>query len=665
VRQTSPRQAAGIAGAVLGLVYLATLAPGITLWDAGEFASAVESLGIPHPPGTPLFIVSARAWRVLLGFFPTALATNLLAAVCTALAAAIAAALVTRWTRDTVSGVAAALALGGMSTVWLNATETEVYSASLLMSVLMLYAGFRAGGKGGSRDAGERRKFVRLLAYLFALTPPLHLSAMVAAPAAVSLASVDDDLKLDGYTAGLLAAAAILAVGVGTGALGIAVAGIVAIAMLAAVSHRRSDQLREIGMTVWVVLVASTALLFLLFRARHDPAINQGDPDTLAGVVDVISRRQYDVPGLWPRRAPFWLQLGNLFQYVDWQFALGLDRTVGASPVRTLFTPIFLALAVFGSSAHKRVDRAGWAAMVILVASATLGIIVYLNLRAGPSYGYGVLPADADREPRERDYFFALGFAAVGIWIGIGAVAAARRLGQHLKRRRLGWIGVAIAALPIVLNWHATDRRREPGASLPNVFARSTLESAPPNAVLFVAGDNDTYPLWYAQVAEGVRRDVTVVTVPLLGATWYRAELGRRHDLYELADTAGWKGTKREIAGIALRARRAGRPVAAAVALDEPTREAMGDHWWFRGLVYVRAPTGQSGAATFIDVPRVDSTAAMVAARLPGRIDPAWLDDPASRYIASLMSCPALAAKATRGTPADSADLLASRCNFR
>ena len=663
--QASPRQAAGIAGAVLGFVYLATLAPGITLWDAGEFASAVDSLGIPHPPGTPLFIVIGRAWREMLSALPTAVATNLLAALCTAVAAALCAALVTRWMRDTFSGVAAALALGGMSTVWLNATETEVYSASLLMSVLMLFAGYRAGGKAGTRDPGQRRRFVRLLAYLFALTPPLHLSAMVAAPAAISLASVDDDLRLDGFTSGLLVSAAVLSVGVGTGALGIAIVGVAAVLALAAASRRQPERLREIAATVFVVAVASTAFLFLLLRARHDPAINQGDPATINGVIDVISRRQYDVPGLWPRRAPFWLQLGNFFQYVDWQFALGLDRGVEASLTRILFTLIFLLLAVVGSIAHKRRDRATWAAVVFLVGSATLGIIVYLNLRAGPSYGYGVLPADADREPRERDYFFALGFTAVGIWIGIGAVAASRWLAHQLKRRRMAWLGVAVAGLPILLNWRATNRRREPGASLPNAFARSTLEFLPPRAVLFVAGDNDTYPLWYAQVVQNGRRDVTVVTVPLLGATWYRAELGRRHSLYDLADTAGWKGTKREIAEIAARARRERRPVTAAVALDSADRSALGSSWSFRGLVYVRSSPGQTGAATTIDVPRVDSTAAMVAARFREPLDPDQLDDPASRYIASLMACPALAAKAARGTSADSADLLASRCNFR
>ena len=57
----SPRRAGVAVGTTLLFVYLATLAPGITLWDAGEFASAVESLGIPHPPGTPLYVLVARA----------------------------------------------------------------------------------------------------------------------------------------------------------------------------------------------------------------------------------------------------------------------------------------------------------------------------------------------------------------------------------------------------------------------------------------------------------------------------------------------------------------------------------------------------------------------------------------------------------------------------
>jgi hypothetical protein len=667
VTAASPRRAFALVASTLGLVYLATLAPGVTLWDAGEFASAVESLGIPHPPGTPLFILVARAWRLGLGFLPTALATNLLAAACTAVAGGLAAALVARWTREPGVAFAAGLGFGSLATVWLNATETEVYSASLLVAVIMLAVGFRSSVEqryAGARPALLGRHDV-LLAYLFALTPPLHLSAMVAAPAAIAAATVDRDLRLDASRARLLISAAVLATGVGTGSLAVSGGGLVLlVGSSLLVRPPRRGYVAAAALSA-VIAVGATSFLYLLFRARHDPAINQGNPFTVAGVIDVIARRQYDVAGLWPRRAPFWLQIGNLVQYVDWQFALGLDQWVGASPLRTPFTLAFLALGVGGSRWHLRRDRRTWAVLLILVASATLGVAVYLNLKAGPSFGYGVLPPTADREARERDYFFALGFAAFGLWVGMGAVAVARALARRTKRPGIALAGPAVAALPFLLNWRAVDRRREPGASLPNGFARATLESAPPRAVLFVAGDNDTYPLWYAQVAERVRRDITVVTVPLVPAEWYRAELSRRHDLYALADTATWKGTPRELSSIARHVMSAGRPVVAAVSLEPNLRAALGPSWAFRGLVYVSRQNPDSAAITDIDVIGVDSTAAMIARLFGGPVDADRVDDPAGRYIAGLLACPALAKQAASGSASDSARLLASSCNFR
>jgi hypothetical protein len=673
VSAASPRRAFVLVATTLGVVYLASLAPGVTFWDAGEFASAVESFGIPHPPGTPLFILVARVWRLALGFLPTAVATNLLAAACTAVAGGVAAILVTRWTRDVTAAFAAGLGFGSATSVWLNATETEVYSASLLLSAVMLYVGVKAHvdrryarvDTGAWVSRGSLGRHDLLLAYLFALTPPLHLSAMVAAPAAIALATVDRELRIDAGRAGMLIAAAVLATGVGTGSVWIAAAGLVLLVIWALATWvRTGSYLDAIGIAA-VIAVGASSFFYLLLRARHDPSINQGNPATLAGVAEVISRRQYDVAGLWPRRAPLWLQVGNLIQYIDWQYALGLDDWVGASPLRTPFTVGFIALGIVGSRWHRRRDRRTWAALLILVASATFGVVLYLNLKAGPSFGYGVLPATADREARERDYFFALGFAGFGLWIGMGAVVIARWIAQRTGRRRLAIAGPLLAALPFLLNWRAVDRRREPAATLPDAFARATLESAPPQAVLFVAGDNDTYPLWYVQVAERVRRDVVVVTVPLIPAEWYRAELARRHGLYALSDTGRWKGTSREIASIADRVRRAGLPVAADVSLEPELRAALGGGWTFRGLVYVSHQVPDSGSIPEVERPAVDSTAAMVARLFGGPVDVDRVDDPAARYIAQFLTCPALATQTSQGSSTQSGDLLASRCNFR
>ena len=66
---------------------------------------------------------------------------------------------------------------------------------------------------------------------------------------------------------------------------------------------------------------------------------------------------------------------------------------------------------------------------------------------------------------------------------------------------------------------------------MPREVAKALLSNLPQRSVLFVAGDNDTYPLWYAQQVEHTRRDVTVVTLPLLAAGWYGDELDRRDSL--------------------------------------------------------------------------------------------------------------------------------------
>jgi len=179
---------AWIAGAVLLVVYLATLAPDVTFWDAGEFIAAAHVLGIPHPPGTPLYVALAHVWsQALGGVMGVARAINLLSAACTAAAGASMAWLIARRTRSAAgawAGVAGAIAAGLMTSVWSNATETEVYSLALLHSVALLTTAAMAG-EGGQRD----ERWLLLTAYLIALAPAVHLSALVAVPAAIVLAA--------------------------------------------------------------------------------------------------------------------------------------------------------------------------------------------------------------------------------------------------------------------------------------------------------------------------------------------------------------------------------------------------------------------------------------------------------------------------------------------
>jgi hypothetical protein len=115
--------------------------------------------------------------------------------------------------------------------------------------------------------------------------------------------------------------------------------------------------------------------------------------------------------------------------------------------------------------------------------------------------------------------------------------------------------------VPVVFNWNAVSRRIEPAASDARRGALRILETAPPRAVLLAHADNETYPVWYLQEVEGLRRDVTIVVVPLLPATWYRAELARRQGLLTQEFVPQWKGATQVITAICDGASRSNRPV--------------------------------------------------------------------------------------------------------
>jgi len=640
------------AAALLFALYALTLAPDVTFWDAGEFIAAAHTLGIPHPPGTPLYVIVAHLWsRALAPVVGPATAVNLLSATCTAAAGGLSAALVGRWTRQARYGLAAALCAGAMSSVWLNATEAEVYAPSLLLSWAMLWAGDRAGETADPR-------WGLLLAYLFALAVPLHLSALVAAPAALVLAASSRVGRIRLDEAALLAIPLMLAGGMGTLSPTLLAVALVALP-LAATVRWRGGRLRVAALAA-ATLLGVSVLAVMLLRARHDPAVNQGNPATLAALLDVVGRRQYSVAPLFPRQAPLWLQLGNLVEYADWQVALGLGPGVEPSWLRTPVTLLYAALGVAGSVAHRRLDARSWRAMLVLLLSATVGVVLYLNLKASPSFGHGLLAEGTPREVRERDYFFALGFWTWGVWAGVGAVRAARRLG-----RRRAWLGAALAALPIALNWRAVTRRHHPDSALPRALAASILGSAPRDAVLFLAGDNDSYPIWYLQYAEGVRRDVATVTIPLLGAPWYRAELARRHALLSSGSIGPWRGPAPLVAEIAGRAAARGRPVAASVAVNAGMREAAGGCWRQRGMTYVAMGTADSARRDTTDrgtCGGVDSaTTAAVARSLAAlvAVPPRRGTDPTGEYVRALLSCPSLALRV------GGSGLLDSRCNRR
>jgi len=178
----------------------------------------------------------------------------------------------------------------------------------------------------------------------------------------------------------------------------------------------------------------------------------------------------------------------------------------------TLFALPFL-LGLIGLLYQYKKDKKGSFISFLLFFFTGLAIVFYLN--------------QAGNQPRERDYAYVGSFYAFAIWIGLGVLQIKdwmkKITGDSISNIAAGL--VCLLAVPMLMasqEWDDHDRSKK---QLARDLAKSYLESCAPNAVLFTFGDNDTYPLWYAQEVEGIRKDIRVINYSLLGIDWYINQL--------------------------------------------------------------------------------------------------------------------------------------------
>ncbi|NOT93468.1 glycosyltransferase family 117 protein [Ferruginibacter sp.] len=134
----------------------------------------------------------------------------------------------------------------------------------------------------------------------------------------------------------------------------------------------------------------------------------------------------------------------------------------------------------------------------------------------------------AGNQPRERDYAFVGSFYAFAIWIGLGVLYVKELFGAFIKNTAVASYAAAALctlAVPVIMasqEWDDHDRSHK---TMARDLATDYLESCAPNAIVISYGDNDTYPLWYAQEVEGIRTDIRVINSSLLGTDWYINQL--------------------------------------------------------------------------------------------------------------------------------------------
>jgi hypothetical protein len=553
-----PYLAALVVALVVFVGYVVTLAPSVTFWDAGEFIAASRILGIPHPPGTPLFVMMAHVWATLIPVGEWAFRTNLLSAVCGAAGAglwfliahetirAMAADLEERLGQLlAASGATAAAVISAFCfTMWQNSNETEVYAIAVftIAAVCWLALRWRA-----SRGTTHGSRMLLLALYLGGISIGNHLLALLVGPALVMFLIVtawrepiaDEVARLREWGEVVVVGGLwMLLIGSGLGNTTMVFVGAVAFgAALVLAMRRGAGQFAIVAFLL--AAVGITTYLFLYIRAGHNPSINEADPSTWQSLLAVIRREQYGI------RTPFddptqyhgpentgrtlrliGLQLTNYIQYFDWQWAKSVGNSVGGMPVRAVMTLLFLWLGTRGILAQRRADRGAWWLLMVLFLTTGLGLVAYMNFKPGFSIGYDYYPRGDDHEVRERDYFFIASFIVWGVWAGIGLASLARTLMDRLQSRaRLATVVFVLAALPFALNFKAASRKHGADATLAGDFAYDLLNTVPPYGVLFTFGDNDTFPLWWAQEVAGVRRDVTVICLALAETDWYMRQM--------------------------------------------------------------------------------------------------------------------------------------------
>ncbi|RYF90507.1 MAG: DUF2723 domain-containing protein, partial [Chitinophagaceae bacterium] len=197
-------------------------------------------------------------------------------------------------------------------------------------------------------------------------------------------------------------------------------------------------------------------------------------------------------------------------------------------------------LGLLGLFYHVKKDGRDALVVGLLFFFTGLAIVFYLN--------------QAGNQPRERDYAFVGSFYAFAFWIGIGVLYIRELLTPVVKNLRTsGFIAGAACLLlvPVLMaseGWDDHDRSKK---TLAPDLAKNYLESCAPNAIVISFGDNDTYPLWFAQEVQGIRKDVRVINSSLLGTDWYinqlRYKLNESDPIDPIWTAAQIEGSSRDI----------------------------------------------------------------------------------------------------------------------
>jgi len=550
-------------------VYLTTVSPTVSFWDCGEYIGASHSLGIPHPPGNPLFVLLMRVSSMFFGFFEdVGYRMNFAVAISSALTAMfiyliiVEAAKLFIGTPDTLQkrvalhggGVIGGLFAAFGYTFWFSAVEMSVYNLSMLDIAVCTWLVLRwAQSKTTDRD-----KLLVLATFLGFLGIGLHMFTMIFFPPAFLFIVLWDEKKRTDWrlwVTGIMMAAVIysLSAFMLLGAITLAVT-----LTMSLVSKDNSYKWRFCFFLALFAIIGYSVHLFIPIRSALEPMINENHPSTWNAFIGFLERKQYGSESMISRmfwRRGFWssqfgieghmgfggFHLTQFFRFdpMDTEqsfFKAGFVQ--GMSKLILYLIPT--AFMIYGWVYLYKKNRPAAVFLVSLALLTSIGMVFYMNFADGnrpERYDFdmwknagsrGPMPT-VHREVRVRDYFFTAGFMYFGMWIGLAAsclmyalFSSRDKLMQTVTAPVCAAVLILSPVIPAVANYQLSTRA---GDWVAYDYAYNLLNSCEPNGIIFTNGDNDTFPLWALQEAYGVRNDVRVVNLSLLNTDWYIKQL--------------------------------------------------------------------------------------------------------------------------------------------
>jgi len=517
------------------VMYIRTLSPTVAFWDAGEFIATSYSLGIPHPPGTPLYVLVGRIFSLLPIADSIAVRVNLLSAFFSALAVSFVYSSVVLLSRRWLgfgSGLlvhlgaaCGSLVLAFSDAYWNSAVEAEVYGLSACFMAFVLYLGL-----SWASNPSKGSKSLYLLLYLLALSIGDHLASFLVAFGLLALVWFAD--KKAGASLALTPMT-LLPLWAIASSLGLkhpgTVTGVIFIILVIVVAVKRPPNWTFVFVTWLLFVLAISVHLYLPIRSQLNPAIDEANPETLESLMDVLQRKQYAPLPIFQRKSP-----------LGYQVLMFLDYFTAQMPL------LALAIGILGIGANFIKNKRSLIVLGLAFLAASAGLIIYLNFKLPPyKFLLDKFPPDtpagmAAREVREREYFYTPAYFFFAYWIAIGAVyllkEAPRFLGSRVESAR-NTLGTAVAvvlvvAMPVSSVTTNYEKATREGDWIAFDYGTNMLNSCEQDAIIFTNGDNDTFPLWFLQEVEGLRRDVSVVNLSLLNTPWYWTQL--RDGIYKV-----------------------------------------------------------------------------------------------------------------------------------